>query len=450
MRFHERSVRLIALATLVVGSASLAAQDNRGGTDSRRPITESDLLKFVWIADPQVSPDGSHVAFVRVVVNEEKDDYETSIWIVPSNAAEVPRPLTSGTRDTSPRWAPDGREIAFVRSAEREGRAQPGQIYLLALDGGEARAITDLARGASGPVWSPDGRRLAFSSTTRPDDPPARDDRSGAAKGRSESATPPPPKSDVRVITSAVYRSNGDGWRDLDRPSHLWVTDLPTGSEKPKARQLTSGEFSEGGPVFASDGSQISFTSTRIADPYYLPADSNLYAVPVSGGELVKVADINGTIVNMKVSPDGRSLAFVGTLNGTPERSYSQSDLFVVSIGSTPRNLTASYDYDIGGGLGGDQAAPRGGSTRSPIWSPDGASIIVVAGEQGDANLAPLFCRFMAAYIRPTATRLRTSSTGWPQRATSSSFPIREAAATTDKTSATSFSTAIPATTTKT
>ena len=122
-------------------------------------------------------------------------------------------------------------------------------------------------------------------------------------------------------------------------------------------------------------------------DAYYQPGDSDLYAVPASGGEITKIADIDGAIGSLRVSPDGRSIAFIGSLNGAPERSYSQSDLFIVPIGSEAKNLTAAYDFDIGGGIGGDQAAPRGGASRLPIWSADGSSIVVVGGEQGDANL---------------------------------------------------------------
>ncbi len=371
---------MIATAAFALAALSLYAQGN--STAERRLISESDLLKFVWIADPQISPDGSHVAFVRVVVNEQKDDYETSVWLVPASGNESPRRLTSGTRDSSPRWSPDGRHVAFVRTIEREGRAQPAQIYLLALDGGEARPITDVARGASTPVWSPDGRRIAFASTTRPDDPPP------TATGKPEATAPP--KSDVRVITSAVYRSNGGGWTDPERPSHLWVTDVPTSGDMRKARQLTSGEFSEGGHVWAHDNSRVLFVSNRVVDPYYRSGDSDVYAVPSAGGEIAKIADINGTIGNLQISPDGRSLAFIGTLTGAPERSYSQSDLFVMELSGAQaqaKNLTAGYDFDIGGGIGGDQAAPRGGSTRNPLWSSDGKSIVIVAGEQGDANL---------------------------------------------------------------
>ena len=141
------SVSVVAIAALGTPTAQ-----------ERRLITENDILKFNWIADPQISPDGRQIAFVRVVVNESKDDYETSLWLVAASGSDGPRRLTSGIRDQSPRWSPDGHQLAFVRAIDRDGRPQPGQIYLLSLDGGEARAITDLARGAGRPVWSPDGQ----------------------------------------------------------------------------------------------------------------------------------------------------------------------------------------------------------------------------------------------------------------------------------------------------
>ncbi len=375
-----RAALAMTVTALVLTTSSPSAQAQ--AADGRRLITESDLLKFVWVADPQVSPDGTRIVFVRVVANEEDDDYETSLWIVPASGAEPPRRLTSGTRDTTPRWAPDGRQLAFVRAIERDGRTQPAQVYVLALDGGEARPVTDVARGAAAPAWSPDGGRIAFTSTTRPDDTA----RAKAATGDGKPAAAPP---DVRVITSAVYRSNGGGWTDPERPSHLWVTDLPKGSEMPAPRQLTTGEFAAGGPVWAADGARLFFTATRVADPYYAPGDSDAFAVSADGGPVETVADIAGTIANLAVSPDGRSLGFIGTLSGTPERSYSQSDLFTVALGApgAARNLTAGYDFDIGGGIGGDQAAPRGGASRGPLWAADGRSLVVVAGEQGDANL---------------------------------------------------------------
>src|SRR5688500_6082738 len=196
----------LALALAVAAGAAPGGQD-------RRLITETDIMKFVWIAEAQISPDAKQVAFTRVTINESKDDYETSLWLVPADGSAMPRALTAGTRDSSPRWSPDGKSIAFVRAIEKDGRPQPAQICVLPLDGGEARPITDLARGAGTPAWSPDGRRIAFSSSMKDGD----------------TSTPAPPKSDVRVITSAVYRSNGGGWNGPARPSHTWVTDVRAG-----------------------------------------------------------------------------------------------------------------------------------------------------------------------------------------------------------------------------
>ncbi len=73
------------------------------------------------------------------------------------------------------------------------------------------------------------------------------------------------------------------------------------------------------------------------------------------------IASIDGGIGGYAIASDAKRIAFFGTLNGTPERSYSQPDLWVIDApGGSPRNLTASYDFDAGGSLGGDQRAPRG------------------------------------------------------------------------------------------
>src|SRR5215211_8511490 len=145
--------KLAALLTLLVVCAAAP------GGQGKRFITEKDLFKFTWIADPQISPDGATVAFVRVTVNEKENRYETSLFAVAA-AGDAPRRLTSGIRDTTPRWSPDGKRLAFVRAVEKDGKVHPSQIHLLAMDGGEARAITDGVSGAGNPVWSPDGSQI--------------------------------------------------------------------------------------------------------------------------------------------------------------------------------------------------------------------------------------------------------------------------------------------------
>jgi len=385
-----RRASLAALACLVALSVAPHAQ-------SKRFITEKDLFKFTWIADPQISPDGSTVAFVRVSVNEKDNRYESSIYTVPVKEPASPHRLTSGTRDLAPRWSPDGKRLAFVRSVaptgggESSSKPQPAQIYLLEMEGGEARAITDVAPSTiilpTGPVWSPDSKLIAFTASTAPVRPagaePAEPRKDGNADSKHET--------DVKVMTKAVYRANGNpGWLDDDRHSHIFTVRVPEGAnDKPAPTALTSGEFSEGNLAWAPGGSTIYFVSTRVSEPYYDESGSELFSVPSAGGAITKVAGIDGTIDNVSPSPDGKRIAFMGTLRGRPIRSYSQPDVWVMDAapGSTPRNLTAAYDFDIGGGIGGDQGAPRGQNRKPIVWSKDGTALFLVSAEKGSANL---------------------------------------------------------------
>src|SRR5438445_13048039 len=240
---------------LVVAAVVLAATLPRA--QGKRPIAETDLFKFTWIADPQISPDGSTVAFVRVVVNEKENRYETSLFVVPTSGGEPARRLTSGLRDTSPRWSPDGKRLAFVRPAAGQpagaanGRQQPGQIHLLQMDGGEARRLTDVPHGASAPAWSPDGKTIAFSTTATIDEIKGRERQEASGGGAPRAEENAAHKSDVKVITRAVYRANGNpSYVEPDRHAHIWTIAVPppasSGSDPdPAPTQITSGEFDE-------------------------------------------------------------------------------------------------------------------------------------------------------------------------------------------------------------
>ena len=72
-------VRVLLLLLIVISLAAPAMAQ-------KRSITEKDLFNFVWIGDPQISPDGARVAFVRVTVNDKKDGYNTAIWTATKRA----------------------------------------------------------------------------------------------------------------------------------------------------------------------------------------------------------------------------------------------------------------------------------------------------------------------------------------------------------------------------
>jgi dipeptidyl aminopeptidase/acylaminoacyl peptidase len=415
---HSAFVILLAL-----GASTVSAQ--------KRNITEKDLWDFVWIGDPQVSPDGAHVAFVRITVNEKKEGYNTSIWSVPTAGGEAPRQLTKGNHDTTPRWSPDGKFLLFLRSAEKDGKPEPPQLAMLPMAGGDSFVFTDLPRGAGSPAWAPDGKNIAFTSDTNTEDLAKQDKKkseekskaavaggadpgakkSVAAQPRSTPAATDERESDVRVITRAVYRQDNEGYIDPKHPTHVWVVSAPrSAEEKVKPRQLTTGRFDEENAIWSKDGSQIYFTSSRIDEPYYELPRTDLYSVPALGGKPTKITTIDlntqfgpggGTL---SLSPDGKQVAFIAATN-QPINSYTEPDLWVLDLSpdAKPRNLTGNFDFDIDGFVIGDSAPPRAGGANKPIWTPDGKGIIAVHSKEGKRNLG-LFDATVAGGADPGKT----------------------------------------------
>jgi dipeptidyl aminopeptidase/acylaminoacyl peptidase len=402
MKVLSRRVLVVAVGLILVAGFAAA---------QKRPITEKDLFRFQWIGDPQISPDGSQVAFVRITVDEKKTNYETSIWVASTAGGSV-RTLTSGKHDASPRWSPDGKFLAFMRAAEKDGKPQPAQIFILPVTGGEAWPLTKMPKGAGGPEWSPDGKTIAFVSTANPEDialaaceekegkgSPATDkkDQTADAKDQEKDAKDktaakcgkPEHEPDIQVVTRVEYRGDNEGYFDFSRPPHIWTIPLPANpSEIGQPTQITKGEFAEDEFEWAADGSKIYFVSTRNLEPYYALPQNAIYSVPSTGGEITEVARIAGTSQAISISPDGSKLAFVG-IGNTPVQSSTQPHLWVLDLkaGAKPRNLTAKLDLDIAGGIIGDQEPPRGGNGGRPLWSADGKFLTIVVAKKGRTNL---------------------------------------------------------------
>jgi len=408
MPIHRKTITRtrmkLRFSVIIVTIAIVTSICAQNSSPAKRSITEKDLFDFVWIANPQLAPDGSRVAFTRVVVDEKRTGYETSIWTVATSGSDSPIRLTNGKHDGQPRWSPDGKRLAFIRGGEKDdaGKPKPAQIAILSLAGGEARIVTDLPKGAANPVWSPDSKRIAFSSSTTPEDI-AKAERAKNAAKPSEIPTKPgetPAKpdvtkdaahpdsdheSDVHIISRAVYRDNDEGYLDPKRHEHIWLLDVPAASDDlAKPLQLTSGDYDEGEARWTNDGTRLYFLTTRIDEPYYDNGTTDIYSVSSTGGAPEKLATVPMDIGDLALSPDGRRIAFHGAVT-QPVRSYSQPDVWVMDLvpNSQPRNLTANYDFDMGNSVFGDNAAPRGGNGRTLHWSPDGRSLFDLVEKRG-------------------------------------------------------------------
>jgi dipeptidyl aminopeptidase/acylaminoacyl peptidase len=383
-----RARSLIAVLLPVLLASSLHAQ--------KRGITEKDLFDFHWIGDTQRSPDGSRAVFVQANVDAKREGYETSLYLLDLTTANTqPRKLTNGPRDTQPRWSPDGTQIAFIRAVEKDGKPQPGQVFLLSLAGGDPQPLPALDKGARSPLWSPDGTALAvLSETPIVAEPKKPEPKEGEKAEKKE----PEHKSDVRIITHVVYRSNGSGYVDYKEEAQLYLYTLPhDGKPATAARPLTTGHFGVEDFLWATDSKQIYFTTERVDDPAYDLPHNELDAVAIPAATAEKnppapaftlVAQFQHAASGLALSPDGKRIAFHSDEQPAKPRSHQQPDLFVFDLDTpqtTPRNLTAKYDYEMGGGVGGDNTAPRGGGRGNPIWTPDGKSILDLAGKRGSA-----------------------------------------------------------------
>src|SRR3954471_9424865 len=121
-------------------------------------IRPEDLYQLKSVAEPQLSPDGTEAVYIQTHINEEKKEYISNLFYINLNEKK-PVQWTYGDHQTSsPVWAPDGNQIAFVST--RKGKPQ---IFVLQKGGGEAKQVTDCKNGATTPVWSACGKKLAFS-----------------------------------------------------------------------------------------------------------------------------------------------------------------------------------------------------------------------------------------------------------------------------------------------
>lgn len=325
---------------------------------AKRKVTIEDLLSLKWVSDPQISPDGTRVAFVQTEIDREGNTYRSHLCVLPLDGGTVRQFTTGDQRDSTPRWSPDGRWIAFL--SDRGAKAEPGaktpqQTYLIPSDGGEARPLTTGALSPSDIVWSPDSQMIAF-----------------VGKPEAEHAD----QSDVKVITRIRYKSDGEGFWD-GRYKHIFTIPVTGGP----ALQLTKGDYDHADPAWSPDGRSLAFIANRTPEAD-LTNVTDVWAMSSSGGEPRCLTRSVGPAATPAWSPDGRTIAYYGHDNAC--LNATNTTLWIVSVdGGEPVNLTAGFDRSLAHHIITDMRAhPKVGG---PVWTPDGTRIYVLVAD-GAAN----------------------------------------------------------------
>lgn len=339
-------MKYFLLLLLGFGSFSLQAQNSD-------KLELLDVFNFEYISDPQISPDGQKIVYVRNFKDIMSDQNLSNLWMVNFDGSQN-RPLTTGNqRDFQPRWSHDGKKLVY--KSNQEGKTQ---LYLYWLD---SRTESKLSNGPQSPgsfSWSPDDRYLAFNMFV-PEK--ANNIIKMPAKPAGAQWNDPP-----KYIDQMRYRADGAGYLPAGH-QQLFILSVDGGTPQ----QLTSGNQNHGSPIWSKDGQALLFSANLNADARLNPNNSEVYELNLASKKIKALTSRKGPDSNPTLSPNGQEIAYLGF--DDQYLGYQLSQLYVMNRdGSNARLISKNFDRDV----------------DNIQWAADGKSLYFQYDDQGDTKIA--------------------------------------------------------------
>lgn len=372
---------LVAGLTAAGVFSSALAQE---APDSSKRFTAERVFDIEYATDPQVSPDGRTIVYVRHSMDRLKDRDTGHLWTIDVNTG-AHRPLLDGDRPaSSPQWSPDGSRLLYTTATD----GKP-ELRLMHMDTGLTYPLAQFERAPSGAVWSPDGTQIAFTMFV-PGETPA----FATPPKQPEGAEWSPP---VKVIDDLTFRFDGAGYLK-DGANQVFV--LPADGGTP--RQVTHGDAPMNDPEWL-DNDTLLVTGNLADDREMDPIESEIYAVELSDLSIRPLTSRDGPDFAPAVSPDGSRIAYLG--HDDHVLSYEQNNLYLMNAdGSGVQELAADF----------------AGEPGQIAWAPDGRSLFMLSEDHGVLTLRELDLR--RGTLTQVATGIGGTSIGRPY--TGGSFSI--------------------------
>ncbi|MEO1245376.1 MAG: S9 family peptidase [Pseudomonadota bacterium] len=320
-------MKQFAFSLIVVLFASYAQAEAPAADTVLRNL---DVFDLEWAVDPQISPDGRRIAYLRQSMDSMTDRPLTAVWSIDADGKNH-RPVLSGTRSySSPRWSPDGTRLAYVARAGKRG----AELFVRWFDSGATALLSNLPAAPAALTFSPDGRHIAFQMFVA-DKPPVL--ATPPAKPKGAEWAPP-----VQVIEDYPYRADGQGYLETGY-TQVFVISADGGTP----RQLSYGDYNHTGPLsWSPDGKSLVLAANRIDEPLADPLESELWSIDLASGQMTRLTDRDGPDFAPQFSPDGRSLVYLGY--DDQGMGYHNVHVYRLDLASgETRNLTPELDRSI-------------------------------------------------------------------------------------------------------